>query len=117
VAREVAFRPTFHKFTDRTCRGLMLHPVEPDRVRAVESTVALLSAVARLHREDFAWKEPPYEYELTRRPIDLIAGTDATRLAIDGGIDGAEVVRSWEPDLAEFRERRRRFLLYPESRA
>jgi uncharacterized protein YbbC (DUF1343 family) len=117
VAREVAFRPTFHKFTGLTCRGLMLHPMEFDRVRAVESMVALLCAVARRHRGEFAWKEPPYEYERTRMPIDLIAGTDELRTLVESGSEPAEILRAWDAGLEEFRERRRPSLLYPESRS
>jgi uncharacterized protein YbbC (DUF1343 family) len=80
----------------------------------VETSVALLAAVARRHGGDFAWKEPPYEYEHTRRPIDLIAGTDQLRLALDGGAEPAEILRAWEPGIEEFREERRPYLLYPE---
>jgi uncharacterized protein YbbC (DUF1343 family) len=117
VAREIAFLPTFHKFAGTTCRGFMLHPIAPGRVRAVESTMALLRAVLRRHPAEFRWADPPYEYEHTRRPIDLIAGTDELRLALESGATPEEMLRAWRPALEEFRERRRPFLLYPEPPA
>jgi len=110
--RETAFRPTFHKFQDRTCRGFMLHPVEPDRVRAVAAGLAVLWAVRTAHPDRFAWKEPPYEYDFERPPIDLIAGTDELRLGIEAGTDPAELARSWRGALRSYLERRRPHLLY-----
>jgi uncharacterized protein YbbC (DUF1343 family) len=114
LLREVAFQPTFHKFAGETVRGFQLHVRDPRRFRPVATAGAILSAVLRRHRAEFSWKEPPYEYETETLPIDLIAGTDALRLALESGVEAREIARSWEPGESAFRETRRPFLLYAE---
>lgn len=112
LLREAAFQPTFHKFRGETCRGFMIHPLDAARLRPVALAVSLLAAVRRAHPDRFAWKEPPYEYETEKLPIDLIAGTDALRLALDGGADPAEITGTWRSGEEEFLEQRRPHLLY-----
>ena len=34
----------------------------------------------------FAWKQPPYEYEAVKLPIDILCGTDRVRRAIEAGV-------------------------------
>ena len=58
------------------------------------------------------WRDPPYEYEHTRPPIDILYGSDRLRRAIDAGEDGAAVMRDWRRDEEAFRSLRERFLLY-----
>jgi len=65
-----------------------------------------------MYRDDFRWKDPPYEYEYDRNPFDLIAGTDKVREAIESGMSVQEIERSWEPALAEFAGLRSQYLLY-----
>jgi uncharacterized protein YbbC (DUF1343 family) len=47
--------------------------------------------------------------------FDLIAGTDALRLALQAGKTPEEIIASWQPDLVAFRQARRPFLLYGEQ--
>ncbi|MBN2056880.1 DUF1343 domain-containing protein, partial [bacterium] len=47
-------------------------------------------AVRRLHPADLAWKQPPYEYEPVKLPIDILAGTDRLRLLVDAGAEWRE---------------------------
>ena len=60
----------------------------------------------------FKWKDPPYEYEHERIPIDVLAGSTELREQIDGGVPPGEIARSWEKDVAEFERIRKKFLLY-----
>jgi uncharacterized protein YbbC (DUF1343 family) len=112
LLRPVAFQPTFHKFAGRTVRGFQMHVTDPALFRPVRTAVALLAAALRTSPEEFAWKEPPYEYETEKIPIDLIAGTDALRLALEAGAEPEEIVRSWKAEEEAFLEQRRAFLLY-----
>jgi uncharacterized protein YbbC (DUF1343 family) len=86
-----------------------------DRVayRPVKTAVAILRAVRRVHPERSLWRDPPYEYETERLPIDLISGTDRVRRDVDSGIDLAEIESRWMGDLERFRDARAPFLLYP----
>jgi uncharacterized protein YbbC (DUF1343 family) len=112
LLREVAFQPTFHKYAGDVVRGFQLHPTDAAAFRPVATAVALLAAVRRTHPDRFAWSDPPYEYEYDRLPIDLIAGTDAVRLAVDKGTGAEAIVGSWRAEEEAFRTARRPFLLY-----
>ena len=113
--REVAFEPTFQKHAGRLARGFQIHVTNRARFRPVATTVALLCALRRVHRDAFAWCEPPYEYETERLPIDLICGTDRIRRAIDAGRPAREITGAWDGELAAFRERARGGLLYEDG--
>ena len=85
-----------------------------DRTRypAVEAAVALLAACHASDPAKFAWRNPPYEYEHTKLPIDILAGASALREHIEAGRTAREIAGTWEPGVAEFAKLRERYLLY-----
>jgi uncharacterized protein YbbC (DUF1343 family) len=115
--RVVAFEPTFQKHAGHLARGFQIHVTDRARFRPVAATIAILCALRRVHGDAFAWREPPYEYEAARMPIDLICGTDRVRLAIDAGRAAREIVAAWDGELAAFRERARRWMVYADEGA
>ena len=82
--RPIRFRPTFQKWQDRECGGVFMHVTDPDGFRPYATAVALLSAVRCLWPEGFRWLDPPYEYEETKMPIDILSGDCALRHAVAG---------------------------------
>jgi uncharacterized protein YbbC (DUF1343 family) len=108
-----AFKPTFHKWAGQECRGFHLHVLDPGRFQPYLASLSLLSAVLTDGEGAFAWREPPYEYEAERLPIDLILGDSGLRKAVEGGADPLELRAGWQEDLSGFKEARRAFLLYP----
>jgi uncharacterized protein YbbC (DUF1343 family) len=74
ILREVVFEPTANKWQSHPCRGFQIHITDPDEVRPYETSLRLLQAVIKHHKKDFEWKQPPYEYETKKLPIDLIIG-------------------------------------------
>ena len=113
--RPATFEPTFQKHAGRTCGGCQIHVTDRRAFRPVLSGVALLAACRRAAPEHFAWREPPYEYEHERMPIDILAGSDALRRDLDADRPPADIAAGWEADLSRFEAARRPFLLYPES--
>jgi uncharacterized protein YbbC (DUF1343 family) len=63
--------------------------------------------------QHFCWKQPPYEYEYKRLPIDLIIGDEGIRKALEEGKDLLSLKERWDEDLRGFLEWRRPYLLYP----
>ncbi|MGW8162011.1 MAG: exo-beta-N-acetylmuramidase NamZ family protein [Desulfobulbales bacterium] len=112
VLRPVVFEPTSGKWNSRACNGFHFHVINPDIFRPYRTSLALLQAICTLYRDHFAYKEPPYEYEFERLPMDLILGDQFVRKAVEAGEDILELERTWQDDLAEFAELRRSVLLY-----
>ena len=110
--RPALFEPTFHKHAKTGCGGCQIHVLDRETFRAVETGVALLGGFRAGDPGQFKWREPPYEYEHDKRPIDILAGSAELREQIDAGRPAREIARSWETGVAEFDKIRRRFLLY-----
>lgn len=89
--RPLRFRPTFHKWSSEVCGGLFLHVVDPLTFDPYRTTLALLACVRSLWPEDFAWLEPPYEYEYEKMPIDILTGGEDVRRVIDSGATRAHI--------------------------
>ena len=112
VARAAHFEPTFQKHAGRPCGGCQMHVTDRAAFRPVLTAVAVLQAIRRADPARFAWREPPYEYERTKQPIDILAGSAALRLQIDADVEATEIAAGWEADVAAFAAVRSRFLLY-----
>jgi uncharacterized protein YbbC (DUF1343 family) len=110
--QDIAFRPTFNKWQGQLCRGFFIHVTNPFSFRPYRISLALLSAILANHHQDFRWKEPPYEYEYTMLPIDLILGDSSLRKNLEGLEDLTPLQSSWEEDLNTYVEWRKPFLLY-----
>ena len=110
--RPVLFEPTFQKHAKTPCGGCQLHVTDRAAFRPVETGVAVIEALRAAGPRRFAWRDPPYEYEPTKAPIDILSGSDALRLAIDRGESARDIARSWEPDVEAFATVRQRSLLY-----
>ncbi len=109
---ETAFRPTFQKWQGEVCRGFFLQVYDRRVFQPYRTALILLQTVRELYPEDFKWKEPPYEYETERRPIDLLIGDQPLRLALEAGQPVSELEATWMPGLEEFVKIREAFLLY-----
>jgi uncharacterized protein YbbC (DUF1343 family) len=109
--RPVVFEPTFHKHAKHTCGGCQIHVLDRRTFRPVLTGVALVESF-RAEDPQFAWREPPYEYERTKLPFDILAGSSELREQIEAGVTAEEIARSWDPAVAAFEKIRKRFLLY-----
>jgi uncharacterized protein YbbC (DUF1343 family) len=108
--RPIRSTPTFDKWQGKSCGGLYLHVTDPHAFRPVRTTMAFLTAIRRLWPKDFAWREPPYEYERVKKPIDILFGNCTLREALDRDAikrpaDLDDLVRfdsaSWEKEVEE----------------
>jgi uncharacterized protein YbbC (DUF1343 family) len=110
--RSVTFEPTFQKHARVTCGGCQIHVTSGKDFLPVKAGVSLLRECFRLAPDRFAWRDPPYEYEHDKMPIDILAGSPALRKQIEEQTPLEEIVASWRPGVAEFAEIRRNYLLY-----
>ena len=114
ILRTACFEPTFHKWAGELCRGFQLHVTDRSTFKPYYTTLALLAVIRDLYPEQFAWRQPPYEYETVRLPFDLLTGDSAVRVELESGQSVADLEAVWQEDLGRFMEERREFLLYQE---
>ena len=112
IFRPVHFEPTFQKHAWQMCSGCQLHVVDRDTFKPVVSAVAIMRAAYALTPRSFGWRQPPYEYETVKLPIDILSGTETLRRHIDENRSLTAIAAAWEDALAEFSDVRQRYLLY-----
>lgn len=110
--RSCVFRPTFQKHGGISCGGVQVHVTNRNEFEPVIVGVAMVKVAFDMYRNDFRWKEPPYEYVYDRNPFDVIAGTSTLREAFEQGSSLESIEAQWQPSLAEFRKLREGHLLY-----
>jgi uncharacterized protein YbbC (DUF1343 family) len=110
--RPIYFQPTFHKGKDEVCGGVHVHVTDRRRFDSFRAGLHLLQAIAEQDPGKFHWKQPPYEYEYEKMPIDLIAGTSKLREDIDAGRGVARLEEMARDDVRRFRKVRKDYLLY-----
>jgi uncharacterized protein YbbC (DUF1343 family) len=110
--RPTVIEPTFHKHAGVSCGGCQIHVLDRAAFRPVETGVALIAAFRAADPDRFRWRDPPYEYEHTLLPIDILAGSSTLREQIEAGVSARDIARGWEGSTAGFIERRKPFLLY-----
>ena len=111
ACRPVSFQPTFNKWAGQICQGLELFPLDKS-FQPYLTGLALLQALLELYPEDLKLKEPPYEYEYRRRPLDLILGRADVYDRLATGIPAEELAREWAKDISAFQSERVGILLY-----
>jgi len=118
ILREQSFEPAFHKWSGKRCRGFQIHVTNRLEYRPYITTLAVLAAVKRMHPKDFAWKDPPYEYEFERLRVRAPSrGSDYRRQEGERG-PGCRNRPYGYPvclgrDLKDFEQARPAWLLYP----
>lgn len=112
VLRPVRFEPISGKWAGRPCAGFQIHVTDPSEFKPYRLSLRLLQAVLRHHSEGFAWKQPPYEYEYERMPIDLILGDQEVRKEVEALKPLDEIETAWMADLREFMSVREDCLIY-----
>ncbi len=110
--RPLVFEPTSGKWAGRSCKGVQVHVTDPKTFLPYRTSLALLQANLHLYSGVFHYKDPPYEYEYERLPLDLILGSAKIRRQVEGQMDILEIEQEWAEELASFARRREKYLLY-----
>ena len=113
----VLFRPTTIKpfygvFKDQIINGVQIFYTDRDKVNLCNLAVQILYSM--YHQPDVKMFQPDSSGDAGPDPFDKIAGGDGLRLALQKGQTPSEIIVSWQPGLAAFRETRRPYLLYGE---
>lgn len=111
--RPLPFQPTFQKFAGQACQGAFLHVTDRRTFRPVVTAVAVLQACLRQwpEKEPF-WRDPPYEYEFEKLPINILAGNSWLREAIEAQTPLGEIDERMRAECEGFAPARTYALLY-----
>ena len=110
--RETWFQPTFHKWAGEVCGGFQLHVTDRRAFKPYFTTLAILQVVLQLYPDQFHWRQPPYEYEYDRLPIDLLTGDPKIRQGLEKNLPLVQLEQDWTMGLQEFLQQRQEHLLY-----
>jgi uncharacterized protein YbbC (DUF1343 family) len=110
--RPAVFEPTFQKHARRPCGGCQIHVLDRQLFRPVLTGVALIQMFRRADPAQFAWRQPPYEYEHDKQPIDILAGSATLRRQIETEVPPMEIAAGWQEEEEAFRTLRQPYLLY-----
>lgn len=108
--RPAYFVPTFSKHQGTQCAGVQVHITDHAQVRPVAVGLHMLHAIRHQHPNEHLWREPGRQG--AHHFIDLLAGTDQLRLALDSGQDPDTILRAWEKELDTFEPTRSKYLIY-----
>ncbi len=111
VLRPLLFQPTFGKWATENCRGFQLHVTGPS-FKPYRTALVLLQAIMLAHEREFEYKQPPYEYEYDKLPMDIIIGSKTLRQQLERGEDVVSLEKKWQDGLNTFMVKRNRYLLY-----
>lgn len=110
--RPLYFKPTFNKWHNRACGGFQLHVTDRKTFDPYLTTLAILREIQALYPDEFAWKQPPYEYEYEKLPFDILAGDTRIRESIEAGKSMAQIKALWQDELSDFAKEREKHLIY-----
>jgi uncharacterized protein YbbC (DUF1343 family) len=110
--RPAVFEPTFQKHAKQPCGGCQLHVTDRRTFKPVLTGAALIGAFHRAQPDKPVWRQPPYEYEREKLPIDILAGSSRFREQIEAGETATRMADSWRADEEAFKALRAPFLLY-----
>jgi len=110
--RPAFFEPTFQKHARQSCGGCQIHVTDRKAFAPLRTAVELIEEFHAANPDRFAWREPPYEYEHDKEPIDILYGSDLLRRTLDESGDIQALIASWRPEEDAFRREREPYLLY-----
>jgi len=110
--RPLYFRPRFQKNAAGSCGGVQIHVTDRRRFDSYAVGAAFLQSVRRVAPDAFAWREKPYEFVADIPAIDLLAGDDKLRAAVEAEMDLGDLAVEWRRERMAFEDVRRDVLLY-----
>jgi len=110
--RPIYFQPTFHKWAGQMCGGIQVHVLDRNIFEPYLTGITAISAIRRLYPESFAWRNPPYEYETEKLPIEILCGGKEIPGLIETGVAPDRIRDSWKSDVSAFLKTRAKYLLY-----
>ncbi len=101
--RPQPFTPSFSKYQGELCQGIQIHVLDRDQFQPVQTGLYIIREVLNLHPEEFRFENETF---------DRLAGNSWIRRMLNESRAVDAIVNRWQPVLAEFKQRREKYLLY-----
>jgi len=109
------FIPTFHKFCGELCNGLQIHVTDINLFKTVGIALEIFDAIIETSAPDsLKFNLPPYEYEYSLMPFDILSGDSGMRETLLNRKNGRIEKERWSHEIEEFRNEFHHFAVYPE---
>jgi uncharacterized protein YbbC (DUF1343 family) len=109
------FIPAFHKYSGEYCNGLQIHVTDITRFKPVETALEVFDAIIETSAAcALKFKLPPYEYEPTLMPFDILSGDSGMREILTARKNISIEKERWSYEIGEFRNEFCRFAYYKE---
>lgn len=112
ILRPLIFLPTFQKHAGIPCGGYQIHVTDRKTFEPWRLCQYLLREMYQELGSEFKWKQPPYEYEFHKAPVDLINGTDKLRHWVEKNGNEDEYQAIMKENQEQFLEQRKSILIY-----
>ncbi len=113
--RPATWEPFYGVFKNQVINGVQIYYLNRDQVDLCGLAAHILYTV--YHKPGIKMFHTDPSGDSGPDAFDKIAGGPALRLALQHGQTPEQIIASWQPGLAAFREERKRFLLYGERPA
>ena len=97
---------------DTDCGGWQIHITNRRVVRPWKITQVVFRELFQMLGNEFQWKQPPYEYEYEKMPIDILNGTDQLRIWVEKNGSYDDLLKIEIDGRSDFKEQRSEVLLY-----
>jgi len=108
----VSFQPTSGKWHGIVCNGFQIHVTDKEVYSPYFSSLILLQLIIKHHSNEFKFKEPPYEYEYKKLPMDLIIGSKTLREKIVTQSQIQTLKENWQKSLLNYKLLVKKYYLY-----
>jgi len=105
VFRIHSYIPVFNKYAGSLCNGLQIHVTDPSVYYPVMTAYEIIDAIMETTPAgSLKFNQPPYEYEYSLMPFDILSGDNIMRNSLKGRINIRIERQRWQTEIAEFLE-------------
>ena len=108
--RPITFLPTFDKCCNEVCGGFQIHITQKALFKPWRVGQFLLREMYQYLETNIAWRRPPFEYNYTQLPIDIINGSNKLRHWVENN-ESIEMLDSFE-ELNDYKSKLNEIKIY-----
>lgn len=97
------FQPTYSIHKDKLCAGVRIVVLDKKQVKSIPLALTMIKAINDLY---------PKQIVTSRSYFTRLVGTEKVQTMIEEGKHIPEVMAAWEHDLENFKQNRKKYLLY-----